>query len=164
MKKAKANYDAVVDIAGLFDVVYEICDSLDIEAPAICVDEDGPFATETTMAAVQHFGEITILYLNPNYSIYFQEVNPLNVFIIAHELRHIYQRCSGEDFRNYVPSSKTSLNNYNRQYCEMDANAFGLWCVNEMYESAAFNKISEIVFARISASVKRATLELMNSF
>lgn len=163
MKKAKANYDAVVDITGLFDVVDEICDSLDIEAPAICVDENGPFATETTMAAV-HFGEITTLYLNPDYSIYFWEVNPLNVFIIAHELRHIYQRRSGEDFGNYVLSSKTSLNNYNRQYCEMDANAFGLWCVNEMYESAAFNKISEIVFARISASVKRATLELMNSF
>lgn len=47
------------------------------------------------------------------------------LFAIAHECRHYYQILKGVNFEEYKLSNATSLEDYNKQITEIDANAFG---------------------------------------
>ncbi len=117
----------------LLEIIEEISVMLDIEAPGIIITEDGPFATDTTMAAIV-VGNLRALYLNPNYFSPDSDIGPEQIYAIGHELRHYWQIEKGASFNDYITSDKTTLDIYNAQWQEKDANAFGIICIEYFYD------------------------------
>ena len=101
------------------EFITDVCELLEIRVPKISY-ETTHFATKTTMAQCKP--ETNTIYLNK-----VDKPNPDYVFSIAHELRHIYQYQTDEEFylSGYKPSNKcSSIEEYNLQIAEVDANAF----------------------------------------
>lgn len=101
------------------EFITDVCELLEIEVPKISYDTSH-FLTKTTMAQCEP--ETNTIYLNK-----IDKPNPDYVFSIAHELRHIYQYQTDEEFylSGYKPSNKcSSIEEYNLQIAEVDANAF----------------------------------------
>lgn len=99
--------------------ITDICELLEIEVPKISYDTSH-FVTKTTLAQCEPTANT--IYLNK-----VDKPNPDYVFSIAHELRHIYQYQTDEKFylSGYKPSSEcSSVEEYNLQLAEVDANAF----------------------------------------
>lgn len=99
--------------------ITDVCELLEIEVPKISYDTSH-FLTKTTIAQCEP--ETNTIYLNK-----IDKLNPDYVFSIAHELRHIYQYQTDEEFylSGYKPSNKcSSIEEYNLQIAEVDANAF----------------------------------------
>jgi hypothetical protein len=110
------------------DAVDDICDLLEIEFPIISFDNEC-LPTKTTMAG---YGlDNGVMSINPDYCK--EEAKGLILFSVAHELRHKWQseyQPKMVSKRKYkVRDSKTSLNKYNSQDAEVDANAFALWYI-----------------------------------
>lgn len=97
----------------------DICELLEIRVPKISYDTSH-FITKTTLAQCEPTENI--IYLTKT-----NKPNPDYVFSIAHELRHIYQYQTDEQFylSKYKPSNEcSSVEEYNLQIAEVDANAF----------------------------------------
>ena len=101
------------------EFITDIRELLDIPIPSISYDTSH-FPTETTMAQCELTSNT--IYLNK-----LDKPNPDYLFAIAHELRHIFQYQDDEQFylSNYNTSDKcSSIEEYNLQIAEVDANAF----------------------------------------
>lgn len=101
------------------EFITDVCELLDVEVPKISYNTSH-FLTTTTLAQCEPTANI--IYLTK-----IDKPNPDYVFSIAHELRHIYQYQTDEEFYllGYKPSNKcSSVEEYNLQIAEVDANAF----------------------------------------
>lgn len=100
--------------------ISDICDILNVPVPSISFDTSN-FQTDTMMAQVNSSGDT--IYLKKH-----NKPNPDQLFSIAHELRHIWQLQNNKHlyFSTYKPINLCkSVEEYNLQIAELDANAFG---------------------------------------
>ena len=110
------------------EFITDVCELLEIEVPKISYDTTH-FATKTTMAQCEP--ETNTIYLNK-----VDKPNQDYVFSIAHELRHIYQYQTDKEFylSRYKPSNKcSSIEEYNLQIAEVDANAFAAIIMTDFF-------------------------------
>lgn len=71
------------------------------------------------------------------------------VFIISHELRHLWQKEQGWNFENYN-SDTSDIDTYNAQVEEIDANAFGFLICDILFDCApTFNRLAPHVRCKI---------------
>lgn len=102
------------------EFITDICDILNITKPFVSYDTS-MFQSDTTMAQCDPSGKI--IYVKK-----YDKPNPDQLFSIAHELRHIWQIQNDEKlyFSAYKPINLCdSVEEYNLQIAEIDANAFG---------------------------------------
>lgn len=110
------------------EFITDVCELLEIKVPKISYDTTH-FATKTTMAQCEP--ETNTIYLNK-----VDKPNQDYVFSIAHELRHIYQYQTDKEFylSRYKPSNKcSSIEEYNLQIAEVDANAFAAIIMTDFF-------------------------------
>ena len=132
------------------EFITDICELLCIEVPSISYDTSH-FSTETTMAQCELTNNI--IYLNK-----IDNPNPDYLFAIAHELRHIFQYQNDEKFylSNYKTSDKcSSIEEYNLQIAEVDANAFASIVMIEYFHmkpkwNGSSDKVINAINSRIS--------------
>lgn len=101
------------------DFINDVCEILNINTPVILYDTSN-FSSDTMMAQCSHDG--STIYLKR-----LDKTNPDQFFAIAHELRHVWQINNDEQlyFADYKPVDLCeSVENYNLQIAEVDANAF----------------------------------------
>lgn len=104
----------------IYDFINDICDILNISKPAVSFDTSN-FSTDTMMAQCSPDG--SVIYIKK-----YNKPNPDQLFSIAHELRHVWQIQNDEQFylSTYKPVDLcSSVEEYNLQIAELDANAFG---------------------------------------
>lgn len=123
--------------------IHDICDILKIKAPRISYDTSH-FQTKTMMA--QTYGDT--LYIKK-----YDNVNPDQLFAIAHELRHMWQIKTDRVlyFSTYNPPENcSSVEEYNLQTAELDANAFaGLVMMEFFHLKPLFKGVPETVKDKI---------------
>ena len=126
--------------------ITDICELLDITVPSISYDISH-FPTKTTMAQCELTNNI--IYLNK-----LDKLNPDYLFAIAHELRHIFQYQNDENFylSNYKTSDNcSSVEEYNLQIAEVDANAFAsIIMVEYFHMKPLWNGLSDRVIRAIN--------------
>lgn len=101
------------------EFITDICELLKIDVPHVSYDTSH-FPTKTTWAQCEPI--TNTIYLSK-----VDKLNPDYLFSIAHELRHIYQFQTDKQFylSDYKPSDEcSSVDEYNLQMAEVDANAF----------------------------------------
>lgn len=129
----------------IYEFIEAICDTLDIDTPVVSFDTS-QFLTETTMAQCSSDGKT--IYLRK-----YEKPNPDQLFAIAHELRHFWQIRTDEEhyFANYKQANQcASVEEYNLQTAELDANAFGCYVMQESFGlKALFNGMNEDVKQKI---------------
>ena len=117
----------------IMDFMEVICDKLDIEVPFLGVSKDY-MSTPTTMAVYRP--KDNVIFLNPDYCI--GEILSLMFFSVAHELRHKWQYNNfGIDIfskSRYKKSSELSLEEYNSQDVEIDANYYAIKYMDKHYK------------------------------
>lgn len=132
------------------EYIIDVCDLLEIEAPKISYDTSN-FLTKTTLAQCEP--SANIIYLNE-----VNNPNPDYVFSIAHELRHVYQYQTDEQFylSEYKPSDKcSSIEEYNLQIAEIDANAFASIVMTDCFSiKPQWNGLSQKVISAIEKRIK----------
>lgn len=137
------------------DFITDICELLDIPVPTISYDVSH-FPTETTMAQCELTNNV--MYLNK-----IDKPNPEYLFEIAHELRHIFQYQDDKQFylSNYKTSDNcSSVEEYNLQIAEVDANAFASIIMVEYFHlQPQWNGLSDRV---ISAINNRINMHFLN--
>ena len=119
----------------LDELITLICSDLNISKPKVEIDkEDKIFESDTQLAAYDM--ENNILYLKKNY------ITGLDLyFVLAHELRHKYQVDNGLfDMENYKHSNECSLEEYNLQFVELDANAYAYLIMVSLFHRATLYK------------------------
>lgn len=124
--------------------VKDICSLLKITVPVISYDTSN-FPTDTMMAQCSPDG--TIVYIKK-----YDRLNPDQFFAIAHELRHIWQMKNEPTFlSDYKPVKLcNSVEEYNLQMAELDANAFAGIVMNELFHlKPLFNAVPESVKSKI---------------
>ena len=101
--------------------VKDVADILKIDAPEVTQNADN-FESDTMLAQVYVRGD-------GRFFVYLKDIDNITLdtyFSIAHEMRHIWQVKT--DFETYMRSYKNrsnlSLEDYNNQLAEIDANAF----------------------------------------
>lgn len=132
------------------EFITDICDLLDIKVPSISYDTSH-FQTKTTMAQCEPIN--SVIYLNK-----LDKPNPDYLFAIAHELRHIFQYQDNEIFylSKYKTSDKcSSIEEYNLQIAEVDANAFASIVMVEYFRmqpqwNGLSNKVIDAINDRIN--------------
>lgn len=133
------------------ELIADICDFLEIEEPNVSYDES-VFLTPTTMAQCDLEGPT--IYLRP-----IDKINPDYVFAVIHELRHIWQMQAHPNkyFGSYRPVNLcSSIEEYNLQLAEVDANAFASVIMTELWSmKPQWNGLSKKVVSEIE---KRTTL------
>ena len=138
------------------EFITDICDLLNIPVPSISYDISH-FPTETTMAQCELTSNI--IYLNK-----LDKPNPDYLFAIAHELRHIFQYQNDEKFylSNYKTSDKcSSIEEYNLQIAEVDANAFASIVMIEYFHmKPKWNGLSDKVINAINSRISIIIHEL----
>ena len=138
------------------EFIADICKLLDIPVPSISYDISH-FSTETTMAQCELTNNI--IYLNK-----IDKLNPDYLFAIAHELRHIFQYQDNEQFylSNYKTSDKcSSIEEYNLQIAEVDANAFAsIIMVEYFHMQPQWNGMSDKVINAINSRISIIIREL----
>lgn len=102
----------------------EICDILDIPVPVIKLVSADRMHTGTQIAALT---PDAVLIRNDI------EISAELFFALAHELRHAYQIASGESLEEYRTSDRISIEQYNLQPLEADANAFGALIMSDFF-------------------------------
>lgn len=131
------------------EFITDVCELLEIEIPKISYDTSH-FPTKTTLAQCEPTANI--IYLTK-----VNKPNPDYVFSIAHELRHIYQYQTDEEFylSGYKPSNKcSSVEEYNLQIAEVDANAFAAIIMTDFFSlkpqwHGLSNKVIDTIEKRI---------------
>lgn len=102
----------------------EICDILDIPVPVIKLVSADRMHTDTQIAALT---PDAVLIWNDI------ELSAELSFALAHELRHAYQVVNGESLEEYRTSDRISIEQYNLQPLEVDANAFGALIMSDFF-------------------------------
>lgn len=134
----------------IYNFVQDVCEILEIPVPEISFDTSC-FLTKTTLA------QINI----SNNTIYMKKIdkpNPDQFFAIAHELRHMWQAQNNKEL--YFSSYKTSnlchsIEEYNLQLAEIDANAFAGVIMTEFFRlKPTFDNLSESVKDKIYERMK----------
>ncbi len=125
--------------------ITDICNILNIPEPSISFDTSN-FPTDTMLAQCSPSGDI--IYLKK-----YNKPNPDQLFSIAHELRHIWQLQNDEQFyfSTYKPVDLCdSIETYNLQIAEIDANAFaGIVMVEFFHLKPLFKGLSDSVKVKI---------------
>ena len=138
------------------EFITDICELLDITVPSISYDISH-FPTKTTMAQCELTNNI--IYLNK-----LDKLNPDYLFAIAHELRHIFQYQNDEKFylSNYKSSDNcSSIEEYNLQIAEVDANAFASIIMVEYFKlQPQWNGLSDKVIHAINDRINIIIHEL----
>lgn len=123
------------------EYIKAICMELEISIPKVSYDVS-KFPTDTMMAMVTR----DVMYIKkPKNG---TKVNADLLFSIAHELRHIWQIDTDEQYfmQNYKGSSELDVESYNMQLAEIDANAYAcLVMMDEFGVKPQFNGLSERV-------------------
>ena len=138
------------------EFITDVCELLELGVPKISYDTTH-FATKTTMAQCELTNNI--IYLNK-----IDKPNPDYLFAIAHELRHIFQYQDDENF--YLSDYKTSDNchsieEYNLQIAEVDANAFAsIIMVEYFHMQPQWNGLSDKVICAINDRINIIIREL----
>ena len=136
--------------------ITDICELLDITVPSISYDISH-FPTKTTMAQCELTNNV--IYLNK-----LDKPNPDYLFAIAHELRHIFQHKNDEQFylSNYKTSDNcSSVEEYNLQIAEVDANAFASIIMVEYFKlQPQWNGLSDKVINAINNRINIIIREL----
>lgn len=136
------------------DYISQICEVLKIERPKVEHD-DSKFVTKTMMAQCSPDGS-TIFLKEYDMS------NPDQLFAIAHELRHIWQIRYDESyfFDDYNPVNMCmSVEEYNLQIAEVDANAFAEKVMKEFFcLQPQWKGVSEVVIKAIEERMKKIIL------
>ena len=99
------------------EFISDVCKILKIKPPTVKYGAD--FLTDTTLASYDlQSNTITIKHVS--------EQSPELYFSIAHELRHAWQKQEDPEwfFSNYKDRTELDNDSYNRQFAEIDANAF----------------------------------------
>lgn len=136
------------------EYIADICDLLDIDVPKISYDTSH-FPTNSTMAMCDNKNTI---YLRDIY-----KPNPDYMFSIAHELRHLWQIETNKSFffRNYKSSKELSVEKYNLQIAEIDANAFAaIIMINWFTLQPQWNNLSDKVVVAINNRINKLSHEL----
>lgn len=132
------------------EFIADICDLLNITKPSVSFDTSN-FQSETTMAECTLSGKI--IYVKK-----YDKPNPDQLFSIAHELRHIWQIQNDEKlyFSAYKPISLcNSVEEYNLQIAEIDANAFaGIIMIEFFHLQPLFEGLSNSVKLKIYERMK----------
>ena len=140
------------------EFITDVCELLKIKVPKISYNTSH-FPTKTTLAQCEPTANI--IYLTK-----IDKLNPDYVFSIAHELRHIYQYQTDEDFylSGYKPSNKClSIEEYNLQIAEVDANAFASIIMVEYFSmKPQWNGLSDKVINAIDNRINIIIHELNN--
>lgn len=122
----------------------KVCSILNIKMPRIVYD-DSVFVTETTLAQCSSDGKE--IYLRK------KDISADYLFGIAHELRHIWQiRTLPEILKDYQTADELSVEKYNMQASELDANAFAAIIMEQAFGVSP-------TFECMPNSVKRAIWE-----
>lgn len=130
---------------------WEICDILDISTPDIKFVSADRMNTDTQIAALT---PDAVLIRNDI------AVSPELFFALAHELRHAYQIANGESLEEYRTSDRISVEQYNLQPLEVDANAFGALVMAEYFGIVPqFQNMSNTVRKAINNRVKQLQKE-----
>ena len=136
--------------------VHDVCDILRVEMPSISFDTSN-FLSSTMMAQVDL--KKSILYIRKS-----KRVTPDYFFAIAHELRHIWQYQNDEQYylSNYRTSNKCkSVEEYNLQIAEVDANAFAaIIMIEEFHLCPQWKGLSDKVVSAIEKRIKIVIHEL----
>lgn len=131
------------------EFIAEVCKLLGIQIPTISYDTTH-FPTKTTMAVSAPASNTIYLKKNNNPNFDY-------MFSIAHELRHIFQYQNDEKFyfANYKPSDKCdSIEEYNLQIAEVDANAFANIIMVEFFQlKPLWNGLTEKVIDSINTRI-----------
>lgn len=140
------------------EFITDICELLNIKEPYVSYDV-ADFATDTTMAQCDVANNTIYLYK-------LDKPNPDYLFSIAHELRHIWQYQTDEQFylSEYKPSNKcSSVEEYNLQIAEIDANAFASIIMTDFFSmKPQWNGLSNKVIDAIDSRVNLLIHELNN--
>ncbi len=110
-----------------------ICEELldDMKTPDIIFTRIPEMQTATTKAmAVLSEAEEPKIYIDPS-----NKVDPTLVMVIGHELRHVYQfyvKKERSELERHMNSSDVTTEEYNLQLSEVDANAFGQICQEQI--------------------------------
>ena len=138
------------------EFITDICELLDIPVPSISYDTSH-FPTETTMAQCELTNNI--IHLNK-----IDKPTPDYLFAIAHELRHIFQYQDDKQFylSNYKTSDNcSSVEEYNLQIAEVDANAFAsIIMVEYFHMQPQWNGLSDKVICAINDRINIIIREL----
>ena len=129
----------------------EVCDILDISVPAIKFVPADRMQTSTQIAALT---PDAVLIRND------MIVSPELFFAIAHELRHAYQIANGAVLKEYRTSDKISIEQYNLQSLEVDANAFAALVMSDFFGIVPqFQNMPESVRKAINDRMKQMQKE-----
>ena len=138
------------------EFITDVCELLEIRVPKISYDTTH-FATKTTMAQCELTSNT--IYLNK-----LDKQNPDYLFAISHELRHIFQYQDNEQFylSNYKTSDNcSSIEEYNLQIAEVDANAFAsIIMVEYFHMQPQWNGLSDKVIHAINDRINIIIREL----
>lgn len=133
------------------EFIEDICDFLDVDVPLISFDTSD-FPSDTTQAQYEAIGGT--LYVNEKY------IGTIDLyFIIAHELRHKWQFEKHREtyFKDYNNSRK-SIESYNMQKAELDANAFAQIVLADYFQlEPQFNGLSE----NVKSAIKKRVIEIL---
>ena len=117
-------------------VVKYNADNLNIPAPKIKLVPPSAFSTATTQAAMSSDGKQ--ININKNtWQEWESAEQPFDIWlVISHECRHAWQTRDKEfskHFKNYMSSASLSLEEYNMQPAEIDAWAWALLIIEQMF-------------------------------
>ena len=104
--------------------VKDVCAILHIDAPRVEFVPAESMRTDSQLAASIP-GKI--LVVND------VKVSPELFLALAHELRHVYQIANGANLEEYQTSDKMTVDEYNLQPLEVDANAFAFLIMEFMF-------------------------------
>lgn len=131
--------------------VKKICKILDVQPPKIRYVAE--LDTATKMAAYNP--EKNVLYVKDSLDSYDL------LFAVAHELRHLWQsRFRTDMFEKYQSSTDLSIEEYNLQEAEIDANAFGMVVMQTLFHvTPLFDGQSEDVKQAIETRAKEISAD-----
>lgn len=142
----------------IYDFISDVCDILNIPVPSVYFDTSN-FPTDTMMA--QCCIDDSIIYLKK-----YDKPNPDQLFSIAHELRHIWQMQNDKQlyFSTYKPIDLcSSVEEYNIQIAELDANAFaGIVMIEFFHLKPLFEGVPDSVKSKIFERMEY--LKIIESF
>lgn len=139
-----------------------LCDLLDINMPSVSYDTS-KFNSKTMMAMAEINEKGSKIYLMKK-----SNPDPDYLFAIAHEMRHICQAKTNMDLylSNYKTANQfSSVNEYNLQLAEVDANAFAaIVMINMFGVKPTWNNLSDKVIAIVEQQMNSMIDEINSNF
>lgn len=138
-----------------------VCSNLlEMDAPTLLFKRTAQMSNSAKGRCEFLDGKVPVIYLDPGI-----KYGPECILIIAHELRHIYQYCylPNVSIELFKPSQDEdlSINDYNQQFLEIDANAFAEICVEYILGITPYWGLSQ---ENIKSIKKRKTEVLSTEF